>query len=168
MLIVYVTRMKWLGAALSLLLLGAQAAPGGTADVRTPDGQRLATATFTQAPDAVLIAIAFANRTALVGTHPVQIHSGTCSDTSSLLSISLPDLVISPAGVSVYNLSTPTGATLGMLNGKSLGIYDAAGQRIACGLIQLSPAASDAISTVAIGVLGGLLIAGGIVLRHGA
>ena len=139
-----------------------------TSDLRTTDGNHLAVATFTQSQDAVLISIAFANRAALVGTHSVRIHSGQCSDTASTVAVPLPDLVIGPAGVSVYNISTPTGMTLEMLRGTSLAIYDQHGQGVACGTIQGSAAASEGISTVAIGVLGALLIAGGLVLRRGA
>jgi hypothetical protein len=154
--------MKWL-----LALLLAVAMPS-TADVRSTDGQQLATATFKQSQDAVLIAIDFANRLALVGTHPVQIHSGQCADPASPVAVPLPDLVISPAGVSVYNLSTPRGITLRMLDGSSLALYDQNGLRVACGAIEASPAISNDISTAAIGALGLLLAAGGLVLRRAA
>jgi Cu/Zn superoxide dismutase len=160
--------MKWLMALLLLVAMPSTAHAQTAADLRSNGGQHLATATFSQSQNAVLISIAFADRTALVGTHAAQIHSGQCRDPTSPIAVPLPDLVISPAGVSVYNLSTPTGVTLRRIAGTSLGIYDQNGQRVACGAIQASETGSDDISTAAIGVLGALLIAGGLVLRRGA
>ncbi len=170
--------MKWFWGATLVLLLAmppivrAQSAPGASADIRATNGQTLATATFTQARDAVLVSLTFPNRTALVGAHAVQIHAGSqCSPTGPLIA-DISDLVISPAGVSVYNLSTPSSVTLPMLAGTSLVIYaqggDDPGQAIACGVIQGQRAASDSGTAVVIGVLGSLLVAGGFVLRRGA
>ena len=162
--------MKWLWVAVLLLVCAPSVALAQTsADVRTPDGQTLATATFTQARDAVLIQIIFPNRTALVGTHAVQIHAGTDCSAQSPLVTDLSDLVISPAGVSVYNLSTPSSVTLSMLMGTSLVIFDGnPGQPIACGVIQEQSAGPESATAVVIGVLGGLLVAGGLVLRRAA
>lgn len=165
--------MKWLWAAVLLLVCAPSVALAQTsADVRTPDGQTLATATFTQARDAVLIQIIFPNRTALVGTHAVQIHAGTDCSAQSPLVTDLSDLVISPAGVSVYNLSTPSAVTLPVLMGTSLLIYTQSGsdpgQPIACGVIQRQSAGPESATAVVIGVLGGLLVACGLVLRRAA
>ena len=173
--------MKWAWAAAAILfvtltpplaLAQPAQAPGATADVRTPDGQTLATAKFTQAPDAVLVSITFPNRTALVGTHAVQLHAAAQCTPGSALIAELSDLVIGPAGVSVYNLSTPSTVTLPMLVGGSLAIYaqggDDPGQALACGAIQGQRAISDSRTAAVIGILGGLLVAGGVVLRRGA
>jgi Cu/Zn superoxide dismutase len=163
---------KWLWAAILLLASPSVALAQTSADVRTPDGQTLATATFTQARDAVLVQITFPNRTALVGTHAVQIHAGSQCSPSAPPVADLSDLVISPAGVAVYNLSTRPNVTLPMLGDASLLIYaeggDNPGQVIACGVIQSGSVRSDAVMPIVIGLLGGLLVAGGVVLRRGA
>jgi Cu-Zn family superoxide dismutase len=188
-----------------------------TADLRSSSGESIGSVTFTQAPEEVLISIAFRNRTALVGTHAVQIHSvGQCDAPSfdsagpifnptrkahGLLNPEgpmvgdLPNLVVGPAGVAVYNLSAPL-ATLqpgpnSLLGGRgtALVVFDQpdddktqpegnAGQRIACGVIvggdaQPAPAATqpsgrpDLLTALSIAVMGGLLIAGGVLLRRG-
>jgi Cu-Zn family superoxide dismutase len=203
-----------------------QVLPSASADVRSANGDQLAVATFAQAADEVRISIAFRNRTALVGTHAIQIHGAAqcnppnfdaagpifnpASKQHGLLNPNgpmdgdLPNLVISPAGIAVYNLSatlvtvgpnTGANALLGG-NGTSLVIFQNpdddtsppegnAGQRIACGPIiagvpSTSPsfpalaAATSASSgtellpTGLIVVLGGLLIAGGLLLRRQA
>lgn len=120
----------------------------------------------------MLVSITFANRTALVGTHAVQIQRGAeCSGQTPVIA-ALSDLVISPAGVSVYNLSTPASVSLAVLLGSSFLIYaeggDTPGKPVACGVIQGQRAASDSASAVVIGLLGGLLLVGGVVLRRGA
>ena len=200
----------------------AQAAtPGASTDIHTPTGEWIATASFSQAPDQVLISINFRNRTALVGTHGVHIHTvAQCyppgyESAGGILNPSgkqhgllnpdgpmagdLPNLVIGPAGIGVYNLSTPsvtlTPGPTSLLGpkGTSLVIFAQpdddrsqpegnAGQRIACGAIvaggtsvaaapgtSAAPAPSsgiDPLSAALIAVLGGLFVAGGIVLRR--
>jgi Cu-Zn family superoxide dismutase len=188
-----------------------------TADLRSASGESIGSATFTQAADELLISIAFRNRTALVGSHAIQIHSvGRCDapgfdsagpifdptrKSHGLLNPDgpmvgdLPNLVIGPAGVGVYNLTAPL-ATLkpgptSLLggNGTSLVIFDQpdddktqpegnAGQRIACGVItagdsQAAAASNqpsgraDLLTALSIAVMGGLLVAGGVLLRRG-
>jgi Cu-Zn family superoxide dismutase len=217
-----------LGVALSIVLvvvappLGARAqtvAPSASADLRSANGDQLALATFAQASDEVRISIAFRNRTALVGTHGVHIHSAAqcnppnfdaagpifnpTSKQHGLLNPNgpmdgdLPNLVISPAGIAVYNLSAtlvtvgPNTGANSLLGGggTSLVIFAQpdddmsqpegnAGQRIACGPIvagvantslNATPAGSrgaDLLPTAMIVVMGGLLIAGGVLLRR--
>jgi Cu-Zn family superoxide dismutase len=223
-----VTRIRASAALLAaaMLLAGVEAAGAqtpqpahATADLRSPSGESIGAVTFTQAPEEVLISIAFRNRTALVGTHAVQIHSvGQCDAPSfdsagpilnptrkahGLLNPDgpmvgdLPNLVVGPAGVAVYNLSAPL-ATLqsgpnSLLGGRgtSLVVFDQpdddqtqpegnAGRRIACGVImagdsQAAAAAAtqssgrlDLLTALSIAVMGGLLIAGGVLLRRGA
>lgn len=199
-------------------------APSASADLRTTSGEQVATATFAQAPDEVRIAITFPNRTVLVGTHAVHIHSVARCDPPDFASAGpilnpnsrqhgllngdgpmdgdLPNLVVGPAGVAVYNLSAPLvsigpgpgGNTLLGGRGTALIIFSGsdddqsqpegnAGQRVACGPIvaglaspdpasptvaaQALPATSaDPVSTALIVVLGGLLIASGVLLRR--
>jgi Cu-Zn family superoxide dismutase len=199
-------------------------APSASADLRSASGEEIATATFAQAADEVRISIAFRNRTALVGTHGIHIHSGAqcnppdfdaagpifnpTSKQHGLLNPNgpmdgdLPNLVISPAGIAVYNLSAtlvsvgPGPGANSLLGGRgtSLVIFSQpdddltqpdgnAGQRIACGPIVAglptatadlsaigAPASpgggSDLGPTALILVMGGLLIAGGIMLRR--
>jgi Cu-Zn family superoxide dismutase len=174
-----------LRAALALVLtvvalpteVGAQAlAPGASADLRSPAGQQVATATFTQASDEVRISIAFHDRNVLLGTHGIHIHSvADCSppnfdsagpifnptskqhgllNTGGPMDGDLPNLVIGPAGVAVYNLSAslvavgPGPGANSLLGGRgtSLVIFagpdddktqpeGGAGQRVACGPI---------------------------------
>ena len=210
--------------AAAMLLAGVEAAGAqtpqpahATADLRSPSGESIGAVTFTQAPEEVLISIAFRNRTALAGTHAVQIHSvGQCDPPSfdsagpifnptrkahGLLNPEgptvgdLPNLVVGPAGVAVYNLSAPL-ATLqpgpnSLLGGRgtSLVVFDQpdddktqpegnAGQRIACGVIVAGDAQTaasttqaseraDLLTALSIAVMGGLLIAGGVLLRRG-
>jgi superoxide dismutase, Cu-Zn family len=207
-------------AALALATLvtppgaGAQVvAPSASADLRSASGDEVATATFAQASDEVRIAIAFRNRTTLVGTHGIHIHGAAqcnpptfdaagpifnpTSKQHGLLNPNgpmagdLPNLVISPAGISVYNLSAtlvtigPGPAANSLLGGRgtSLIIFAQpdddvsqpegnAGQRIACGAIVAGvPGAgrtADLVPTALIVVMGGLLIAGGVMLRRSA
>lgn len=201
----------------------AQAAPGATTDIHVPSGEWIATATFTQATDQVQISISFRNRNALIGTHGVHIHSmAQCYPPSydsagpifnpfgkqhgllnpdGPMAGDLPNLVIGPAGVAVYNISAPL-VTLGpgpgsLLGGRgtSLVVFAQsdddrtqpegnAGQRIACGAIVAinpssstaaagtttakprTPAGPDLLGAAMIVVLGGLFIAGGIMLRR--
>jgi Cu-Zn family superoxide dismutase len=189
-----------------------------TADLRAASGESIGSATFTQAPEEVLISIAFRNRTALVGTHAIQVHSvGQCNppgfdsagpifnptrkahgllNSEGPMVGDLPNLVVGPAGVAVYNLSAPL-ATLqpgpnSLLGGQgtSLVVYDQpdddktqpegnAGRRIACGAIvagDAQPASAatpssgrpDLLTALSIAVMSGLLIAGGVLLRRGA
>jgi superoxide dismutase, Cu-Zn family len=195
---------KWLLAA-GLLLASATTvnAQTASAELHTADGQSLATATFTQARDEVLISIAFANRNALVGTHAIQIHSESqCSTPRSIpgpifnpyqkqhglqnpdgpMAGDLPNLVVGPAGVAVYNLSAPLLTVPGLLEspGTSLVVFAQpddntsqpngnAGQRIACGAIRGAQPArglDSSDSSLVMAVIGGLLFAGGIVLRR--
>jgi Cu-Zn family superoxide dismutase len=201
------------------------AAPAASADLKSASGEEIATATFAQASDEVRISIAFRNRTALVGTHGVQIHSAARCDPPSFDSAGpilnptskqhgllnsagpmdgdLPNLVIGPAGVAVYNLSATlvtvgpgTGANslLGG-GGTSLIIFAQpdddmtqpegnAGERVACGPIVAglptattgfsgtsvsgSTGSNNLVPTALIVVMGGLLIAGGVMLRRRA
>ncbi len=186
----------------------AQAAAGTTANVVNSAGEAIATATFSQASDQLLISIAFRNRTALVGTHAIHIHSvGRCDapnfesagpilnpqgkqhgllNPDGPMAGDLPNLVIGPAGVAVYNLSAPL-LTLDMIRGASLvmfaGMDDGqsqpegnAGQRIACGVIgptgdalkTSSAQGLDLPSAALIAARGGLLIVGGVLLRRGS
>jgi Cu-Zn family superoxide dismutase len=179
-----------LGLAVTLLLLlsptvaTAQTPSSATADLRTADGQSIATATFTRAPQETLISIAFTNRTALVGAHALHIHAvGRCDPpaftSAGAAQIPLPNLVIGPDGVGVYNLAAPQ-TSLDSLIGRSLVVLqqpdDTSAQanantspRIACGVIadqRQSTDRPDVLTSVAIVVLGGLLIAGGILLRR--
>jgi Cu-Zn family superoxide dismutase len=180
---------SFLFSVLSLAALevaNAQTPPRATTDLRLATGESIATATFSQAPQEVLISITFRNRTALVGTHAIRIHSVGQCDPPSFASAGpsvrdLPNLVIGPAGVAVYNLSAPE-ATLDSLLGRSVVVYaqagndpshpdGGAGARIACGSIG-SPAAQaadklDLLTALVITVLGGLLISGGVLLRRG-
>ena len=104
-------------------------AVGATAEMHTASGESLATATFRQAATEVLISITFRNRTALVGTHALHIHSiGRCDPPSfdsaggifnpfgkqhglanpdGPMAGDLASLAIARAGVGVYNLSAP-------------------------------------------------------------
>jgi Cu-Zn family superoxide dismutase len=188
-----------------------------TADLRGANGESIGSVSLTQAPEEVLISIAFNDRTALVGRHAVQLHAvGLCDPPSfdsagpifnptgkahgllnpdGPMAGDLPNLVIGPAGVAIYNLSAPR-ATLqpgpnSLLGGRgtSLVIYDQpdddktqpdgnAGQRVACGLIRAGGEAPgtaaqtsgrpDPITSLGIAAMGGLLIAGGVLLRRGA
>ena len=199
-------------------LAAAQTPTGGaTAEMHMASGESFATATFRQAAGEVLISISFRNRTALVGTHAIHIHSVARCDPPTFDSAGgifnpfgkqhgllnpdgpmggdLPSLVITRAGVSVYNLSAPlvtlgTGSN-GVLRsgGTSLVVFSQpdddqsqpegnAGQRVACGVIQSTgasaaaafprPAGSrpDLLSALLILLIGGLLIFGGIMLRR--
>jgi Cu-Zn family superoxide dismutase len=190
---------KWLFAAALLLSTATTAsAQTASADLQVSNGQTLATATFTQARDEVLISIAFADRNALIGTHAIQIHSGAqCSAAGPIFNPSqkqhglqnpngpmagdLPNLVIGPAGVAVYNLSAPLLSVRMLVEspGTSLVIFAQpddhtsqpdgnVGQRIACGMIRGAEASSLPSSTLVIGLIGGLLVAGGVVLRRTA
>jgi Cu-Zn family superoxide dismutase len=206
---------------------GAQAVgPSASADLRSANGDQLAVATFAQASDEVRISIAFRNRTALVGTHGIHIHSAAqCNppnfdaagpifnptnkqhgllNPNGPMDGDLPNLVISPAGIAVYNLSAtlvtigPNAGANSLLggNGTSLVIFSQpdddmsqpegnAGQRIACGPIvagvpsgtssfpalastSASNRGADLLPTAMIVVMGGLLIAGGVLLRRQA
>jgi Cu-Zn family superoxide dismutase len=206
----------------------AQLVPqSASANLRSASGDEVATATFAQAQDEVRIAITFRDRTSLVGTHAIHIHSvaqctppafdsagpilNPTSKQHGLLNPNgpmdgdLPNLVIGPAGVEVYNLSAglvsvgPGPGANSLLGGRgtSLVIFSQpddnstqpdgnAGQRLACGPIVAGPpstlppaastsaatsspvASSDPLPTALIVVLGGLLIAGGVVLRRTA
>ena len=110
----------------------AQAQPpsvGASAQLHDAAGKVIATATFRELPDEVLINLAFPDRTALTGTHALQIHdTGRCDppDFSSAGPIynplgkqhgllnpdgpmagDLPSLVIGPAGLAAYNTAAP-------------------------------------------------------------
>jgi len=204
-----------LAIVLAPTVTAAQAiAPSAHADLKTANGDAIATATFAQASDEVRISIAFRNRTALVGTHAIHIHgTGQCNPSNfdaagpifnptskqhglrnpnGPMDGDLPNLVISPAGIAVYNLSAPLvtvgpGAGANSLlggRGTSLVVFSQpdddisqpegnAGQRIACGPIVAGPASSatassDLLPTALIALMGGLLIAGGVMLRRSA
>jgi Cu/Zn superoxide dismutase len=153
----------------------AQVPPvGATAEVRDPRGQLVATAALRQAPDQVLISLTFPNRTAVVGTHAIQIDAGGRCDFSSAAPTvtKLGSLVIGPAGVSVYNLPAPSVTVRELLQppGASLVIFAQAddGAPIACGGITSAGANSRADLPNAIGIaaMGALLIAAGVVLRR--
>lgn len=168
--------------------------PTASADLRSASGDEVATATFAQASDEVRIAISFRDRTSLVGTHAIHIHSvAQCTPPSfdsagpilnptskqhgllnpdGPMAGDLPNLVIGPAGVAVYNLSAtlvsvgPGPGANSLLGGRgtSLIIFSQpddnstqpdgnAGQRIACGPIVAGlltpPPASNAPATLA-------------------
>jgi superoxide dismutase, Cu-Zn family len=168
--------------------------PTASADLRSASGDEVAAATFAQASDEVRIAIAFRDRTSLVGTHAIHIHSvAQCTPPSfdsagpilnptskqhgllnpdGPMAGDLPNLVIGPAGVEVYNLSAalvsvgPGPGANSLLGGRgtSLIIFSQpddnstqpdgnAGQRIACGPIvaglSTPPPASNAAATQA-------------------
>jgi Cu-Zn family superoxide dismutase len=114
------------------LLLAAQGQPpavAASAQVYDPGGRLLATATFREATDQVLINLTFPDRTALTGTHGVQIHDVGRCDPPTFASAGgvfnpfakqhgllnpvgpmagdVPSLVIGPAGVGVYNTAAP-------------------------------------------------------------
>jgi Cu-Zn family superoxide dismutase len=186
--------------------------PEASAQIHSSNGDSVGTATLTQTSDQVLISIAFQNRTALVGTHAIQIHGvGQCNTPNfdaagpifnptnrqhGLLNPNgpmvgdLPNMVIGTAGVAVYNLAAPLAtivpgpnSILGG-NGTSLVIFSQgdddktqpegnAGQRIACGVIISGPppstsslASLDLSTAIIVGLLGGLLIIGGVLLRR--
>jgi len=190
--------------------------PGATADIRNAAGQSIATATLTQAADEVLVSINFRDRNAMIGTHAIHIHSvGQCDapafnaaglifnptgkqhglrNPAGHMAGDLPNLVIGPDGVAVYNLSAP-GTTLqpgptSLLGGRgtSLVIFAQpdddqsqpegnAGQRIACGVIVAGNAVSapgigggspDLLTAVLIAAIGGMLVVGGVLLRRSA
>ncbi len=128
--------MRHLGAAALIVWLSvwpavaqAQTPPvGASARVRDAGGRVIAEVTFREAPDQVLIALSFPDRT-LTGTHAIQIHDiGRCDppDFASAGAIfnplgkqhgllnpdgpmagDLPSLVIGPAGLSSYNTAAP-------------------------------------------------------------
>jgi hypothetical protein len=87
---------------------------------------------------------------------------------------------VAPAGVAVYNLTSATFTLPMLLAGTSVLIFDQpddnqsqpagnAGRPLACGTLGTSPTGSvESASSVVVGLLGALLIAGGIVLRRGA
>jgi len=231
--VVTLQQVKFLALGVFTLLLalptsaGAQnVAPSASADLRSANGDQVAVATFSQASDEVRISIAFRNRTALVGTHGIHIHSAAqCNppnfdaagpifnpankqhgllNPNGPMDGDLPNLVISPAGIAVYNLSAtlvtvgPNAGANSLLggNGTSLVIFAQpdddmsqpegnAGQRIACGPIvagvpsttssfpalataSASTRGADLLPTAMIVVMGGLLIAGGVLLRRQA
>lgn len=114
------------------LILAAQPQPpsaGASAQVYDPSGRLIATATLREATDQVLINLSFPDRTALTGTHGIQIHDvGRCdspnfSSAGAILNPfgkqhgllnpagpmagDLPSLVIGPAGVGAYNTAAP-------------------------------------------------------------
>jgi superoxide dismutase, Cu-Zn family len=123
-----------------------------SAQLHDRDGRLLATATFREASDQVQINVSFADRSALTGTHAIQIHeSGRCEapdflsaggifnpfgkqhgllNPSGPMAGDLPSLVTGPAGVGSYNLSAPlvrlsTGpAALLKPNGTALMIFE--------------------------------------------
>jgi Cu/Zn superoxide dismutase len=142
------------------------------AEMRTATGESIASVTFTQAAQDVLISIAFRNRTALVGTHPVQIRAvGRCDAPGPPL-VDLPNLVIGPAGVGVYNLTAPA-TTLDAVSGRSLVILDQPDSStvVACGVIGGGQATGERpalLTSLAIGLTGMVLFAGGVLLRRGA
>jgi Cu-Zn family superoxide dismutase len=205
-----------LAIAVTLTTLRAAAqtvTPIASAVLRSATREEIATATFTQASDEVRISIAFRNRTALVGTHAIHIHAAAqCNppnfdaagpifnptskqhglrNPNGPMAGDLPNLVISPAGISVYNLSArlvtigPSPGANSLLGGQgtSLVVFSQpddevsqtegnAGQRIACGpIVAGGPSAgrsADLVPTALIVVMGGLLIAGGVMLRRSA
>jgi Cu-Zn family superoxide dismutase len=116
----------------SPLLAGAQGQPpnqGASAQLYDQTGRLIATASFREATDQVLISLAFPDRTALTGTHGIQIHEiGRCDlpnfasaggifnpfgkqhgllNTAGPMAGDLPSLVIGPAGVALYNTAAP-------------------------------------------------------------
>lgn len=119
-----------LSCCLTLVAAQAQVQPASVAaSARVYDraGRLVATASFREATDEVLVNLAFPDRSALIGTHAIQIHeSGRCDppDFSSAGGVfnpfgnqhgllnpdgpmagDLPSLVIGPAGVGGYNLA---------------------------------------------------------------
>jgi superoxide dismutase, Cu-Zn family len=189
--------------------------PGASADIRNAAGQSIATATLTQAAEEVLISINFHDRNAMIGTHAIHIHStGQCDaptfngagpifnptgkqhglrNPSGPMAGDLPNLVIGPDGVAVYNLSAP-GATLqpgtsSLLGGRGTALVifaqpdddqsqpeGNAGQRVACGVITAGATAGsplsggnspDLLTAGLIAAIGGVMIVGGVLLRRG-
>ena len=170
--------MRWLLLLVAVLGLhtnaGAQViSPAATADLRSAAGEQIATATFTQAPGEVRIAVAFPNRTALVGTHAISIHGGArCNPPGPVLQ-ALPNLVISPAGVSIYNLSAPQATVSSLLGGSGSALVIFAqtdgSAPVACGrIVATTTSAAELVPTALIALMGGLLIAAGVVLRRHA
>jgi superoxide dismutase, Cu-Zn family len=117
-------------AAPGLAAAQAQTPPiGASAQLVDTSGQVVAQASFREAPDQVLISLAFPDRSAFVGMHAIQIHEvGRCDppEFSSAGGIfnpfgkqhglknpggpmagDVPSLSISPGGVSGYNTSAP-------------------------------------------------------------
>jgi hypothetical protein len=149
--------------------------PQATADLRGTQGESLGQITFTQGPQEVLISISFRNRTALVGTHNTGIYAtGRCDSpnfaSAGALINQLSDLVIGPAGVSVYNLSAP-GASLSSLVGRTLVVSQTDGSRVACGVVvgegtDTAGDRPDLLTSLAVGLMGALLIVGGVLLRR--
>jgi superoxide dismutase, Cu-Zn family len=111
-------------------VVAAQApAVGASARVSDATGRLLATATFREAPDQVLISLTFPDPSALTGTHGIHIHEvGRCDppDFASAGGIfdpfgrqhglrnadgpmagDVPSLVIGPNGLAAYNTSAP-------------------------------------------------------------
>jgi Cu-Zn family superoxide dismutase len=113
-------------------LLAAQVQPpaaGASAQVHDRGGRLVATATFREAPDQVLINLTFPDRSAVTGTHGIQIHeSGRCDlpdfasaggifnpfgkqhgllNPSGPMAGDLPSLVTGSSGVGGYNLTAP-------------------------------------------------------------
>lgn len=182
--------LRFCGSSVTLLLLltaavaTAQTPSGATADLRSADGQSIATAAFTQASQETLISIAFTNRTALVGSHALHVHAvGRCDPpgftSAGPAQMALSNLAIGPDGVGVYNLSAPR-TSAASLSGRSLVVLQQpddpgappdtnTSARIACGVITAQAQSADrpdVLTSAAIFILGGLLIAGGILLRR--
>jgi Cu-Zn family superoxide dismutase len=133
------------------VLAGAQAPPVASALLHDAAGRLIATATFREASNQVLINFAFPDRAALTGTHAIQIHTvGRCDppDFASAGGIFNPfgkqhglkngagpmagdllNLTIGPTGLVAYNTSAPLAtlspgpASLMRLGGTSLVIF---------------------------------------------
>jgi superoxide dismutase, Cu-Zn family len=100
-----------------------------SAQIYDPGGRLIATATFREATDQVLINLTFPDRAALTGTHGIQIHEvGRCDapnfasaggifnpfgkqhgllNPAGPMAGDIPSLVIGPAGLGVYNTAAP-------------------------------------------------------------
>jgi Cu-Zn family superoxide dismutase len=114
------------------VLLAVQGQPpgvGASAQLNDANGRLIATATFREATDQVLINLTFPDRAALTGTHGIQIHEmGRCDppnfasaggifnpfgkshgmlNPAGPMAGDVPSLVIGPAGVGVYNTAAP-------------------------------------------------------------
>jgi Cu-Zn family superoxide dismutase len=121
-----------LALQVSPALVSAQGQPPGvsaSAQLYDPGGRLIATATFREATDQVLINLTFPDRAALTGTHGIQIHEvGRCDppnfasaggifnpfgkphgllNPTGPMAGDVPSLVIGPAGVGAYNTAAP-------------------------------------------------------------
>jgi Cu-Zn family superoxide dismutase len=132
-------------------LVGAQAPPVAAAQLHDATGRLIATATFRQAADQVLITFTFPDRTALTGTHAIQIHTvGRCdppdfasaggifnpfgkqhglNNSGGPMAGDLLNLTVGPTGLVAYNTSaaqvrlSPGAASLLRPGGTALVIF---------------------------------------------